>query len=299
MAKTNRVDHNHLVGKSNSGVTMVVRLNSKESQENNHTIDHNYFGPRQNLGSNGGETLRIGTSHFSRTNSQTKVASNYFDRCNGEHEIISNKSCENVYKENTFYECTGTLTMRHGNRTLVDGNVFIGNGKPSTGGIRVINGQQTVTNNYAIGLTGYRFRGAFVMMNGIYNSPINRYDQVKDAVVKKNTFINCDNIQLCAGSDSERSAPPINSSISENIFYHDSKDDLFTIYDDIKGISFENNIISKNVETGIPTGFEKKDITLVKNKIGLLVPKDMGVKISTSIATKENRCYGTPKRTKQ
>ena len=42
----NRFDHNHLVGKSNNGVTMAVRLNTEESQQNHHRIDHNYFGPR-------------------------------------------------------------------------------------------------------------------------------------------------------------------------------------------------------------------------------------------------------------
>jgi len=36
--------------------------NTEESRENNHRIDHNYFGPRPILGSNGGETLRIGTT---------------------------------------------------------------------------------------------------------------------------------------------------------------------------------------------------------------------------------------------
>ena len=61
----NRFDHNHLEGKLNKGVTMAVRLNTKESQENYHRIDHNYFGPRPILGANGGETLRIGTSHYS------------------------------------------------------------------------------------------------------------------------------------------------------------------------------------------------------------------------------------------
>ena len=69
--KNNRFDHNHLEGKSNQGVTMAVRMNSVESQENHHRIDHNYFGPRPVLGSNGGETLRIGTSHYSLTNSYT------------------------------------------------------------------------------------------------------------------------------------------------------------------------------------------------------------------------------------
>ncbi|QIE58087.1 DUF4957 domain-containing protein [Rasiella rasia] len=289
--KNNRVDHNHLTNKRNRGVTMIVRLNDKVHQENNHKIDHNYFGPRQNLGSNGGETLRIGTSHFSRTNSNTLVENNYFDRCNGEHEIISNKSCQNTYKGNVFYECTGTLTMRHGEETLVDGNVFIGNGKPSTGGIRVINGKQTVTNNYGIGLTGYRFRGAFVIMNGIYNSPINRYDQAKDAVVKNNTFINCDNIQLCAGADAERSAPPINSVMENNIFYNENKDDVFTVYDDISGISFNNNLISENIESINPSGFKKGKLDLVTNDAGLLVPKntglDVGAKLPLAVISKE------------
>lgn len=288
--KNNRIDHNHLSGKMNRGVTMTVRLNTEASRENFHQIDHNYFGPRQNLGSNGGETLRIGTSHYSLTNSNTLVVSNYFDRCNGEHEIISNKSGQNTYKNNVFYECTGTLTMRHGRETLVDGNIFIGNGKPSTGGIRVINGKQTVINNYGIGLTGYRFRGAFVIMNGIYNSTINRYHQVEDAVVKNNTFINCDNIQLCAGSDTERSAPPINSVIADNIFYNESAKNLFTVYDDISGISFENNIISSNVTPIAKTGFVKKSLQFTKTNDGLLIPKNtnLGAKLPEDRLKKED-----------
>jgi poly(beta-D-mannuronate) lyase len=71
--KHNRFDHNHLVGKSNQGVTMAVKLDSEESRANRHRIDHNYFGPRPVLGSNGGETLRIGTSHYSLSDSLTVV----------------------------------------------------------------------------------------------------------------------------------------------------------------------------------------------------------------------------------
>ncbi|WP_308993337.1 polysaccharide lyase 6 family protein [Mariniflexile litorale] len=290
--KNNRIDHNHISGKRNLGVTLIVGLDTEASRENYHQIDHNYFGPRPTFGNNGGETLRIGTSHHALENSNTLVESNYFDRCNGEHEIISNKSCKNTFKYNTFFECTGTLTMRHGNETMVDGNMFIGNGKPSTGGVRVINEKQTVINNYHIGLTGYRFRGAFVMMNGVPNSPPNRYVQVTDAVVKNNTFINCDNIQLCAGSDAERSAPPINSEIADNIFYHESKSNLFTVYDDISGVTFKDNISGLNIETGISNGFGKADIKLVKNEAGYLIPESNGIPykvvISSRIATKEN-----------
>ena len=290
--KNNRIDHNHIVGKKNLGVTMIVGLDTKESVQNNHKIDHNYFGPRPTFGNNGGETLRIGTSHTALENSNTLVESNYFDRTNGEHEIISNKSCQNTFKYNTFFECTGTLTMRHGNETLVDGNVFIGNGKPSTGGVRIINEAQTVINNYHIGLTGYRFRGAFVMMNGVPNSPPNRYVPVIDSKLNNNTFVNCDHIQLCAGSDSERSQAPKTSEISGNIFYNDDKEDIFTVYDDISGIAFKDNLLGENGKTSIASGFENAAITLVKNEQGFLIPTSDKIKnkvtISPNIATKEN-----------
>ena len=126
--KHNRFDHNHLIGKANRGVTMAVRLNTEESRENHHRIDHNYFGPRPNLGSNGGETLRIGTSHYSLIDSFTNVENNFFERCNGEVEIISNKSGHNVFRGNVFLESRGTLTLRHGNDNRVENNEFFGNG---------------------------------------------------------------------------------------------------------------------------------------------------------------------------
>ena len=290
--KNNRIDHNHISGKKNLGVTMIVGLDTKDSRANNHKIDHNYFGPRPTYGNNGGETLRIGTSHHALENSNTLVESNYFDRTNGEHEIISNKSCQNTFKYNTFFECTGTLTMRHGNETLVDGNVFIGNGKPSTGGVRVINETQTVINNYHVGLTGYRFRGAFVMMNGVPNSPPNRYVPVIESKVKNNTFINCDNILFGAGSDAERSQAPRTSEFSENIIYNEVKKDIFTIDDDISGITFKDNILGKNSETSIKKGFENADIQLVKNEQGFLIPTSDKIRtkvtISPGIAKKEN-----------
>lgn len=274
--KNNRFDHNYLVGKRNRGVTLAVRLTSDESLENNHQIDHNFFGYRQTLGSNGGETLRIGTSHHSLKNSKTVVSDNYFERCGGELEIISSKSCQNSYINNTFYECQGTLTMRHGNETVVDNNYFFGNRKANTGGIRIINETQTVTNNYCEGLTGSRFRSALTIMNGVPNSPINRYFQVKDSKASNNLIIDCDHVQFCAGSDGERSAVPVNTEMTNNVIYNTKKDDVFTVYDDVSGIDFEGNILSPNIAS--PTyqgetigGFTNKELNLSRTD-GLLLP---------------------------
>ena len=291
--KNNRFDHNYLVGKRNVGVTLAVRLNTPESRENHHLIDHNYFGHHPILGSNGGETLRIGTSHYSLTNSNTIVEYNYFDRCNGEHEIISNKSCQNTFRYNTFYECQGTLTMRHGNETLVEGNYFFGNGKANTGGIRIINESQKVINNYCEGLTGYRFRGALVIMNGVPNSPINRYFPVINSEASNNTFVNCDYIQLCAGSDAERSAVPQNTVVNNNIFYNEKKDDLFTVYDDISGISFNGNILSENISPIASNGFIQKKIEFQRDENGILLPSDKSIKAGIT----EVKPHATPENT--
>ena len=270
----NRFDHNHIEGKSNRGVSMAVRLDSEASRENFHRIDHNYFGPRPILGSNGGETLRIGTSHYSLTDSQTTVENNYFDRCDGELEIISNKSGKNVYRGNVFFESRGTLTMRHGNGTLVENNVFFGNSVDHTGGIRVINGDQTIRNNYMEGLAGYRFGGALVVMNGVPNSPINRYHQVENALIENNSLINSDHVQLAAGSDAERSAVPVDSRVANNLFYNESGQDIFTVYDDISGIEFDNNLQNQASRLGAEQGFIARPIEMQRADNGLLYPVD-------------------------
>ncbi|WP_158966415.1 polysaccharide lyase 6 family protein [Paraglaciecola sp. L3A3] len=270
--KHNRFDHSNLVGKRNGGVTMAVRLNTEESQQNYHRIDHNYFGPRPILGSNGGETLRIGTSHYSLTDSFTTIENNYFDRCNGEVEIISNKSGKNNILNNVFFESRGTLTLRHGNGNVVEGNVFFGNGVDHTGGIRVINRDQIVRNNYMEGLTGYRFGSGFTVMNGVPNSTINRYHQVDNALIENNSLINVDHFHLAAGSDVERSAAPINSRIINNLIVNNKNTDGITIFDDISGIQFSGNVLPTGTKPSIKSGFSVEPVELKRAANGLLYP---------------------------
>lgn len=281
--KYNRFDHNHLEGKSNKGVTMAVRLNTEASLKNYHRIDHNYFGPRSILGSNGGETLRVGTSHYSLSDSFTTVENNYFDRCDGELEIISSKSGNNKFIGNVFFESRGTLTMRHGNDTLVERNVFLGNGVDHTGGIRLINKRQTIRNNYMEGLAGYRFGGALVVMNGVPNSPINRYHQVEDSLIESNSLINSEHIQLAAGSDLERSAVPLRTRFKNNLIYNQDRHDPFTIYDDISGITFEGNLTNDVNELQLIEGFENTPISVKRAANGLMYTKSTEAGAPTDI----------------
>ena len=172
-----------------------------------------------------------------------------------------------------FFESQGTLTMRHGHYTLVEDNYFLGNRKPNTGGIRIINENQTVRNNYLYGLTGHRFRGALVIMNGVPNSPLNRYDPVVDSLMNNNIVVDSDHIQLCAGSDEERSAVPTGSSMHNNLIMGKTNLNPFTVYDDVSGISFEGNILNDEASVPIENGFSKAPYSVEENDSGLRVPE--------------------------
>ena len=256
----NRFDHNHLVGKNNVGTTLVVVRDEQQGLDNRHRIDHNYFGPRPNLGSNGGETLRVGTSADSLSASNTVVENNWFDGADGEVEIVSNKSGGNTYRGNVFYHSRGSMVLRHGDGNLVENNVFIGGGKPHTGGVRVINRHQTVRNNYMEGITGDGFTAALSVMHGVPDSPINRYHQVVGAVIENNTIIDARSLFLGAGMDAERSAPPIDSRFARNLIVNaDGRNPMRTL-GDLSGVVFADNV-------------QTPDIALVRAASGLLVPE--------------------------
>ena len=116
----NRVDHCSLTGKLNLGVTLIVILNDERCLENHHRIDHNYFGERPVYGSNGAETMRVGTSQQAYSSSNTVIENNLFERCSGEVEVISIKSSDNIIRNNTLLECEGVVALRHGDRNTVN-----------------------------------------------------------------------------------------------------------------------------------------------------------------------------------
>ena len=217
----NRVDHCHFAGKTHDGATVVVWLADPPNDAPVwHRIDNNYFGYRPELGKNGGETLRIGTSSRSMQNANVTVEHNLFEECDGEIEIISNKSGQNVFRHNTFRRSSGVLTLRHGNDAHVHGNYFLGEGKSGSGGVRIIGERHRVYNNYFQDLEGSDYRAAVSFVNGIPNSPLNRYFQVKKAFVGFNTFVNVEQAFIMgAGSSSSQSLAPDSLMIVSNLVF--------------------------------------------------------------------------------
>ncbi|MCX6308021.1 MAG: hypothetical protein NTY32_04010, partial [Bacteroidia bacterium] len=192
------------------------------------------------------------------TNSSSSIVDgNYFEHCNGEVEIISNKSCDNKLVNNTFFESEGSLVLRHGNRAVVAGNWFIGNGKEYTGGVRVINEGHLIYNNYFYKLRGDEFRSALAIMNAIPDSPPSGYAPVKDVLIANNTYVDCSTPWgFCVGlGDRNRIVTPEGVLLLNNIVYCPNSDELIKWYDKTEGITMGNNLMvnSKGISTELGT----------------------------------------------
>jgi len=262
----NRIDHCYLAEKTSVHPTLQVEV---EGKPNYHRIDHNYFGRRPPLGRNGGETIRVGYSHQSMTNSRTLVEGNLFEQCDGENEIISNKSCENIYRCNTFRECGGMFTLRHGNRCRVEANFFLGNGKRGSGGIRVIGEDHVVINNYIEGVE----EGGFWITSGIPDSPLNGYFQARNCLIAFNTVVDSRGpaIDLAAGlGRSRRTLLPENITVANNFFA--VKDSLLLKGNEGAGFKWIGNLAAAAGVTNAATKLRMIEPRLLRREDGLWRP---------------------------
>lgn len=257
----NRVDHCELLRKYNLGVTLLVNLNGANNLNNHHQIDHNYFGPREVYGSNGAETMRIGTSQQSYETSATTVCDNFFDRCSGEVEVISIKSCDNIVRGNYLWECEGVVALRHGKRNLVENNTFVGNGKRNTGGVRVVDSDHVIRNNIFVSLAGQRFFSALGVMNAVPNSLPNRYVQVSDITITDNVYVDCTNLEFGTGADAERTSAPRSIDFKRNRLCVSGMQNPFQMVDKASEVRFADNIMNKNLE-GLPSGIKIAKVKL-------------------------------------
>ena len=218
----NEISHCTFLEKKNMGCLLVVWMEDGVVPE--HRIADNYFyRPYTNYDDNGKarngqESIRIGTSDFSMSKAACTVSGNHFYRCHGERaEIISNKSCFNVYTGNLFEESDGALTLRHGNDCVVRGNYFLSGGKSDVGGVRIIGERHVVEDNYFMNLTGTNYKAALCVVKGESAAELNGYWTVKDCLVRNNVFVDCRYgfVINYGGRDTQDSAPR-NLTISGN-----------------------------------------------------------------------------------
>ncbi len=243
----NRVDHCKFTKMKNKGVTLHIRL-LDNAPANYHRIDHNEFSYRKRGNNNGYETIRIGSSKQSLQNSRTTVEKNIFLQCNGEGEIISNKSSENYYIHNTFLHSKGMLTLRHGNRCIIKNNFFFSNGHKKIGGIRLTGEGHQIINNYFENIGGTAYTAAISFMNGMNNPPLHEYSQVKDCNITHNKFIQT-KYTIVSGANFKQGKypiPPNNVLFDNNLFIQTKKPIPLYLGKVLPNIKFINNIIYKS-----------------------------------------------------
>ncbi|HEY6167526.1 MAG TPA: polysaccharide lyase 6 family protein [Verrucomicrobiae bacterium] len=249
---TNRFDHNFTSGKRTRGAVLVVELNAPPDQiEAAHRIDHNVFADRTpGPLLNEYETVRVGTSSYSDQNAHVIVDHNYFHQCSGEAEFVSNKSCENTYRDNTFVECAGSLTLRHGRGCLVEGNLFFGNNVTNSGGIRVCNQDHLIINNYLQDLAGTGYQAGLGLMDGTTPTTNSNpdlsgsYVQVSNVVVAHNTMVNAaESVVYGVGKGgSGRTKAPRDCTLAANILVA-TQSPIFTLTDTPTNITYLSNLV--------------------------------------------------------
>jgi poly(beta-D-mannuronate) lyase len=252
----NCVERCSLLDKRDIGQNLIVRLEKGERAPKAIIRNCHFSRPRSLLNEKGNRIngqccIRIGTSNVTQQQAECVVENCYFDRCNGEGEIISNKSCGNIYRNNLFVECEGALTLRHGNNAQVLKNIFLGNGAKLSGGVRITGEGHLVKGNYFSGLTS-RTYCAIHLMQGQEEPPLWGYMQVKRATICDNTFV--DNYCcISVGGDRNKTCtlPVVETTIENNTITACS--DCFSIvYSGANhDISWKGNTICGGSQKGI------------------------------------------------
>lgn len=234
-----RVDHCILHDFSRSGQWFEVSRVNKNP--NYILIDHNLFKNRQKGTGNGFETIRLGTSTHSLSNSNSIIAYNTFENCDGEIEIISVKASNNIVYKNNFKNSFGSLTLRHGNNNLIVQNKFLQGNEASAGGVRVAAGENHILYNNLIKDASYGIRLDNGESSGIYNLA------VKNTKIIKNVFINNER-DIVIGT-AKFPVKPINSLIDNNLVYKINNNPIFEIPSSTSIIYTNNKYYATNKGT--------------------------------------------------
>ncbi|GLZ34037.1 lyase [Lentzea sp. NBRC 105346] len=136
-----QIDHNLFQNRTNEGVYLQITGPGSDIAKRS-WIHHNFFYNHQFKGSNGGESIRLGYSHKQSKSANAIVELNLFEKADGDSEAISIKSSDNIVRYNTIRDSRGFIVLRHGNRSVVEGNALFQTG------IRFHGNDHKVINNY-------------------------------------------------------------------------------------------------------------------------------------------------------
>jgi hypothetical protein len=261
-----RLDHCYISGMRHSGVSVLVSLSS--APYGYHRIDHNYLADKPLGDGNGYESIKIAAGAYSDLEGHVTVENNYFYRCSGEIEIISNKCYYNTYRYNTFVECMGTVTMRQGLYCIVEGNYFFGNGVPNSGGIRITHRGHKIFNNYFQDLGGEGQRSAITLYTGMAHEDYvvgeGGHVRADSITITNNTIVNCASGIYSGYFDSDDPIlhPPKDNILANNIATMNNDAPIYIRHPEYGGINefWQGNMLNGTNLGDVPdSGYVKDD----------------------------------------
>jgi hypothetical protein len=174
----NRIDHNEMGPIPPGGEAHFVTPTGLSEKTR---IDHNYFHDLP-AGGNGREAIRLGCcgAMYDAHETGNILEHNLFVNCDGESEMIGMKSSANIVRYNTIRASRGQISFRAGKKNQVYGNYILGEGKDGTQGIRMLDENHLVYNNY-VEVTGFALR--------VQHGDVPGFPPVKNATIVHNTFV--------------------------------------------------------------------------------------------------------------
>jgi len=205
-----QIDHNTFQHKATIGNFIEV-IGPGSTMAQRTWIHHNYFLDHSFSGENGGESIRVGLSGRQHSAAYAVVENNLFEKCDGDLEVISVKSTSDIIRYNTLRDSKGTITLRHGWDSLVEGNYLLGNET----GIRMYGNNHTVINNVIENSTGQALAIGGGEVRDDTTSGTN-HEAVDHALVAFNTFVNDKSSPIKMG-DSSKEYQPSDVTVADNI----------------------------------------------------------------------------------
>ncbi|MFC1452099.1 polysaccharide lyase 6 family protein [Verrucomicrobiota bacterium] len=269
------VDHCRFEHKTGKGQLLTIRKHApKEDAPNRHHIHHNHFKDVRDGKANSWETMQLGQGYPDKLPCESIVEYNLFEHCDGEAEIISNKSDGNVYRYNVFDDCLGELVLRGGRGCRVIGNVFVGKFRKRQGGIRISGNHHLIANNYIRGMNT-----AMVLSHGTEPGNQPYYPPVHDVDIACNTIVDCD-VGMRFGRtepwllESEVDIPARDCRIVGNIFcLNDSRSRVMASTREAIRTTWSRNLLWNGALGDAPASdFIVKDPLLKPHRTGILRP---------------------------
>jgi poly(beta-D-mannuronate) lyase len=223
-SNANRIDHNEFGPLSAAGHYIHPTGMSERTR-----IDHNYLHDLAPCGSNGCETISLGCCGVVADAHETfnVVEHNLLVNCDGESEMIGMKSSSNTVRFNTIRSSRGQISFRAGKKNTVHSNYILGEGKAGTQGIRMLDEDHLVYNNY-VDVQAFPLR----MQHG----DVPGFPPIRRARVVHNTFVVSGAPVELGGTG--HSIAPMDSSFANNLILGSGT----LITEKANGITLQNNV---------------------------------------------------------